>query len=186
MPKHKGKGKNGGRASKKLKTCGPCNLSAALTDNCDKYQDLVKDGKEFTDDVLSVQTHPFTTAKISNLVNAEFLSELGAELQSLDLTEKDNDLYKFRQTDELNQVELPAISAFRRMLLQQLKPIISRMIGCELTDKLALFGARYERTDYLLCHDDELEGRRVAFIMYLVPECWGLGDGGNLELFTTG
>ena len=33
-------------------------------------------------------------------------------------------------------------------------------------------------TDTLLCHDDELEGRRIAFIYYLVPE-WTKEDGGT-------
>ena len=37
-------------------------------------------------------------------------------------------------------------------------------------------------TDHLLCHDDELEGRRVAFILYLVPP-WSEQDGGHLDLF---
>lgn len=38
--------------------------------------------------------------------------------------------------------------------------------------------------DVLLCHDDELEGRRVAFILYLVPP-WDVNDGGTLDLFST-
>lgn len=38
--------------------------------------------------------------------------------------------------------------------------------------------------DVLLCHDDELEGRRVAFILYLVPP-WQSSDGGTLDLYTT-
>ena len=33
--------------------------------------------------------------------------------------------------------------------------------------------------DTLLCHDDELEGRRIAFIYYLLPE-WTREDGGKL------
>ncbi|XP_077862401.1 prolyl 3-hydroxylase OGFOD1-like [Saccoglossus kowalevskii] len=44
--------------------------------------------------------------------------------------------------------------------------------------------AKYEYTDVLLCHDDELEGRRIAFILYLVPH-WDIKDGGNLDLFET-
>ena len=32
-------------------------------------------------------------------------------------------------------------------------------------------------TDYLLCHDDQLEGRIVAFIFYLIPD-WTPQDGG--------
>ncbi|ETE59203.1 2-oxoglutarate and iron-dependent oxygenase domain-containing protein 1, partial [Ophiophagus hannah] len=38
--------------------------------------------------------------------------------------------------------------------------------------------------DTLLCHDDELEGRRIAFILYLVPP-WEKQDGGTLDLFCT-
>lgn len=38
--------------------------------------------------------------------------------------------------------------------------------------------------DVLLCHDDELEGRRVAFILYLVPP-WHCSDGGTLDLYST-
>ena len=37
--------------------------------------------------------------------------------------------------------------------------------------------------DVLLCHDDELEGRRIAFIYYLVPHSWQAADGGALQLF---
>ncbi|XP_047737201.1 prolyl 3-hydroxylase OGFOD1, partial [Hyalella azteca] len=42
----------------------------------------------------------------------------------------------------------------------------------------------YLHTDALLCHDDELEGRRVAFILYLGD--LGAGDGGSLDLFDGG
>ena len=36
--------------------------------------------------------------------------------------------------------------------------------------------------DVLLCHDDELDTRRIAFILYLVPP-WKEEDGGALDLF---
>lgn len=38
-------------------------------------------------------------------------------------------------------------------------------------------------SDVLLCHDDELDGRRIAYILYLVDEDWSSSDGGNLDLF---
>lgn len=59
------------------------------------------------------------------------------------------------------------------------------MTGIELNEKLALFYAEYRGTDHLLCHDDELEGRRVAFIIYLAPD-WSEVDGGSLDLFSVG
>jgi Rps23 Pro-64 3,4-dihydroxylase Tpa1-like proline 4-hydroxylase len=57
------------------------------------------------------------------------------------------------------------------------------MTGIELNEKLALFYAEYKTTDHLLCHDDELEGRRIAFILYLSPQ-WSEEDGGTLDLFS--
>ena len=38
--------------------------------------------------------------------------------------------------------------------------------------------AIYSDAHYLLCHDDELEGRRIAYIIYLTPEDWTEADGG--------
>lgn len=52
-----------------------------------------------------------------------------------------------------------------------------------LTKDVAISAAIYESTDRLLCHDDELEGRRIAFILYMVPEDWSAEDGGHLDLF---
>lgn len=44
------------------------------------------------------------------------------------------------------------------------------------------YGVRWTIADALLCHDDELEGRRIAFILYLVPP-WDRSLGGTLDLY---
>ena len=45
-------------------------------------------------------------------------------------------------------------------------------------------GQIYRQGGNLLCHDDDLEGRRIAFILYLVEPDWCEGkDGGQLDLF---
>ncbi|XP_033896237.3 prolyl 3-hydroxylase OGFOD1 isoform X2 [Acipenser ruthenus] len=54
----------------------------------------------------------------------------------------------------------------------------------ELENTVDISCAKYEYTDVLLCHDDELEGRRIAFILYLVPP-WDRSDGGTLDLYST-
>lgn len=42
----------------------------------------------------------------------------------------------------------------------------------------------YDQGSRLLCHDDALEGRRIAYILYLVEdEAWTEKDGGSLDLF---
>ena len=64
------------------------------------------------------------------------------------------------------------------------------MTGIELSPaKTDVTSSKYEHTDYLLCHDDDIHddekqhGRRIAFIYYLVPDDWSLSDGGHLDLF---
>lgn len=60
---------------------------------------------------------------------------------------------------------------------------MSKVTGIELNETIDSFGSRYWQGNQLLCHDDELEGRRIAFIFYLVPHDWTENDGGKLELF---
>lgn len=65
------------------------------------------------------------------------------------------------------------------------------MTGIELSStKIDVTSSKYEYSDYLLCHDDDIHdvnnfGRRFAFIYYLVPSDWNQdgSDGGNLDLF---
>lgn len=59
----------------------------------------------------------------------------------------------------------------------------------ELTDikglhsNIDISSAIYQDGSYLQCHDDKLEGRRIAYIYYLVPPDWSEKDGGELSLF---
>ena len=43
--------------------------------------------------------------------------------------------------------------------------------------------AIYDDSSYLLCHDDDLAERRIAYIIYFVSEDWDAVDGGALDLF---
>ena len=59
------------------------------------------------------------------------------------------------------------------------------MCVCLNFTQVDLFSALYGPTDHLLCHNDELQDRRVAFILYLVDRDWAVEDGGLLEFFDT-
>ena len=65
---------------------------------------------------------------MKNILEPGFMESLKEEIQGLELKEKNNDLYKFHQSGELNKVNLPALQGFRNMLLEQLKPIISKVL----------------------------------------------------------
>ncbi|XP_062997589.1 prolyl 3-hydroxylase OGFOD1 [Elgaria multicarinata webbii] len=128
---------------------------------------------------------PFHHCIIPNFIQNEgFLEGLQKELLSLDFHEKCNDLYKFKQSDDLKKRGEPHIAALRKVLFEEFQAWLSEVAQVELESTVDLSCAKYEYTDTLLCHDDELEGRRIAFILYLVPP-WDKNDGGTLDLFST-
>ena len=45
-------------------------------------------------------------------------------------------------------------------------------------------GTLYESGDFLLCHDDKLEGRKIAYVFYLT-ENFKEKDGGSFVLFNS-
>nr|KAG5685331.1 hypothetical protein BaRGS_003222 [Batillaria attramentaria] len=114
---------------------------------------------------------PFRHVRLPNFISdREFVADLITELQSLDMQDKNNDLYKFKQ-----------VQVFQEQLLPWLRDVTES----PLNDKVDLFCSQYDYTDTLLCHDDELEERHIAFIYYLVPQLWSSEDGGTLDLFDT-
>ncbi|XP_015729330.1 prolyl 3-hydroxylase OGFOD1 isoform X2 [Coturnix japonica] len=88
------------------------------------------------------------------------------------------------QSEELGARPEPHVSALRRALSGTLRAWLEAVTHIELEPSIDISCAKYESTDVLLCHDDELEGRRIAFILYLVPP-WEKSDGGTLDLFST-
>uniref|UniRef100_A0A8C6UKM5 Prolyl 3-hydroxylase OGFOD1 n=1 Tax=Neogobius melanostomus TaxID=47308 RepID=A0A8C6UKM5_9GOBI len=138
----------------------------------------------FTGD-LELDCHPFPHCIIRNFIEEEdFVDNLQKELLELNFNQKSNDLYKFKQSDDLKKRDEPHIQGIRSMLFQKFRPWLEGMLGVELESTVDISCAKYEYTDVLLCHDDELEGRRVAFILYLVPH-WEGSDGGTLDLYET-
>ncbi|XP_076439977.1 prolyl 3-hydroxylase OGFOD1-like [Babylonia areolata] len=135
---------------------------------------------------VEVFTTPFRHASLPNFVpDKEYLEQLIVELSSLDMNEKNNDLYKFKQSMELKHVNSPCINIFRDILQEQLLPWFRDVTRFPLNDKVDMFCSNYDYTDTLLCHDDELEERYIAYIYYLVPDSWCQEDGGTLDLFDT-
>ncbi|XP_053556280.1 prolyl 3-hydroxylase OGFOD1 [Bombina bombina] len=138
-----------------------------------KFGSLVLDCTPFPHGVI----RPF-------LKNSEFLEELKKELLRLNFHPKSNDLYKFQQSEDLKSRKESHISSLRHLLYEEFRHFLSEITGVDLENTTDISCAQYNYTDTLLCHDDELEGRRFAFILYLVPD-WAEKDGGSLDLYDT-
>jgi len=135
---------------------------------------------------------PFPHCTIENFVDSQFLAAMLDELKNLDYASKNNDLYNFSQSEEdLKCVTFPLVTHFRELLyspatvaaLSQISGI--PLYGLDSPSQPDFFAAVYSDKSRLLCHDDELEGRRIAFIVYLAEEGWADADGGQLDLFNT-
>ncbi|XP_012736449.2 prolyl 3-hydroxylase OGFOD1 [Fundulus heteroclitus] len=134
---------------------------------------------------LELDCSPFPHCIIKNFLSSQtFVENLQRELLELNFNEKSNDLYKFKQSDDLKKRKEPHIAATRAALFGRFRSWLGDVLGVELEPTVDISCAKYEYTDVLLCHDDELEGRRVAFILYLVPP-WQSSDGGSLDLYST-
>jgi prolyl 3-hydroxylase /prolyl 3,4-dihydroxylase len=100
--------------------------------------------------------------------------------------EKRSDLFQFSQTVDLSEVDDLVLRAFYEFLASpEFAMWVSRICGVRLrSGALDVFGAKYQKTDYLLCHDDRLARRKVAYIFYF-GDSFGVRDGGELELFSS-
>ncbi|KAG1694108.1 Prolyl 3-hydroxylase OGFOD1 [Nymphon striatum] len=112
------------------------------------------------------------------------LAELTKQLDCLKFKEKNNDLFNFKQSSDLKKVKFPAIKAFRNIMYHDFHAWLKEMTAIQLFEEVSMSCSQYDYTDVLLCHDDELENRRIAFIFYLVPDDWTEKDGGKLDLFS--
>jgi len=106
-------------------------------------------------------------------------------LKAQEFISKDTDLFSFQQTHNIAALKN---STIQKTLKELSSPTFRKMMNKIFNVKLQkgavdTFGALYGNGDYLLCHDDELEGRKVAFILYLGQNFTTL-DGGSLALYT--
>ncbi|NXT19529.1 OGFD1 hydroxylase, partial [Syrrhaptes paradoxus] len=135
-------------------------------------------------DAAAVEPVPFRHGVIPGfLAGPAFAEALRDELLGLDFRGRRNDLLSLRQSEELRGRPEPHVAALRHALCEEFRAWLSAVTQIELEPTIDISCAKYEYTDVLLCHDDELEGRRIAFILYLVPP-WEKSDGGTLDLYS--
>lgn len=129
---------------------------------------------------------PFPHVVIENFLSGSSCKRLLSELKRENFTKKDSDLFTFKQTNNLFYSKNPVVAAAVTMFSsRQFSELISRISGIRLkSGAIDVSGALYEKTDCLLCHDDKLEGRKIAFILYL-SESFAAADGGALVFLST-
>ena len=124
---------------------------------------IVEMNKEFNNN------RPFKHIFITEFLKKDKAEELEKALRGENFERKESDLFRFSQTYDLQDSESQIILEFANLLESaEFAEFIGKIVGVQLRQgALDLFGSLYENTDYLLCHDDLLEDRKIAYLLYL-------------------
>ncbi|ODM97004.1 Prolyl 3-hydroxylase OGFOD1 [Orchesella cincta] len=145
---------------------------------------LWENGDNINDEKLKIQHKPFRHGEIHDFVNnRDFVDEFRKLFSKIEFHEKASDLFQFKQSDDLNSVVDPCVYAINEYLTMKVLPFLKSLTGLPLNQTIDMFLSIYTQTDFLLCHDDELDSRRIAFIWYLSEE-WSEDFGGTLDLYS--
>lgn len=114
-----------------------------------------------------MQEKPFPHIIIKNFLSQEEFERLRHVIENTTFTRKDSDLFSLEQTHELSGN--PELEFFKEKLLS-----IDTSELAEGLSEVSMAAMRYNETDYLLCHDDQLEERKIAYLLYVqAPEKGG-------------
>lgn len=134
---------------------------------------------------LEIISKPFKVCRLSNFLrDKKIIENLKNELENHNHIRKDLDLYQFEKTEDLFCAPDKCIQILNKSFREDLVSWMKSNTNIELNGKVSMSSARYYNTDYLLCHDDNMDDRRIAYIFYLTND-WSKKDGGALDLFDT-
>ena len=129
-------------------------------------------------------SEPFRNLSIPNFLDEKLARKIKNALKKEEYYIEENDLYKFQRTIDFKHLNNKALKEFKNNLLsEEFISYIENLTKTKLKrNKIDLHSLKLLNTYYLLCHDDDVLGRKIAFILNL-SENWSKKDGGNLELF---
>ena len=130
-----------------------------------------------------VKQQPFPYLELPDFFHFEKAVEIVKALTEELFEPKEADLFQFKQTADLRSTQNQILQSFRKFLAStEFTSYISYITSTTLKPRhLDASGTLYEDTDYLLCHDDRLDTRTIAYFYYL--SSLEKNDGGGLNLF---
>jgi Rps23 Pro-64 3,4-dihydroxylase Tpa1-like proline 4-hydroxylase len=141
----------------------------------------------FSDEKSGTINDVYPVVYFYNFLPTELYDKLKVELGEIDtFRKKHSDLFRFSQTGDLVSHSSNTLDKVKELLLNDFVKDVESIISRPLSrTQIDLSSQRYEKDEYLLTHDDRLDSRRVAFVLYLVDEDYDRADGGALEFFST-
>jgi phosphatidylinositol glycan class S len=125
-------------------------------------------------------TTPFPHVVIEGFLPRQDAAKALAALRATPMERKEADLFSFAQTRELKRSNDPGIKRFLERLWTDGRAHAETLYGRKLRS-IDAGGFTYSLGDHLLCHDDGVSSRKVAYIYYL--NSMPARDGGALALY---
>lgn len=135
--------------------------------------------KELSQQFLN--NNPFPHLILPDFLPKEIFQQVKKAVAEIQFTKKTSDLFQFRQSADFQSIKKPLIQKLRTELIAAI-PFFQTITATKIKpNTIDLAASIYEDTDFLLCHDDRLENRAIAFIFYL--STLKKGQGGALVLY---
>lgn len=129
-----------------------------------------------------IKNKPFSNVIIKNFLEKEDAVLLRDEVLKEDYSLKFSDLFCFYQTNDLNYSNKKRIKEFLSLVnSKEVHYFLEGVTSKKIKKHADTFSSIYTKTNYLLCHDDLIEKRKIAYILYL-GDNFTKKDGGALVL----
>lgn len=137
---------------------------------------------------------PYKHAVVDDLFSPSLLRKVYHEINQLQFTRKETDIYKINQTGDLANIDglegeekeaLKSLNQLKQALYSsEFKTFVQEVTGCgEMSMVQDLSINKYSPGCHLLNHDDVIGSRLVSYILYLPDEEVCSNGGGKLELY---
>ena len=118
---------------------------------------------------------PYGYVLIENFLNKRTAKEILEVLKKEKFEHKECDLFSLNQTNDFASIGKGILKEFYYFMKSgEFVKWLGGITGIKLKTRIDMSGSLYKSCDYLLCHDDRLEGRKIAFVYYL-SKCKGGG-----------
>lgn len=126
---------------------------------------------------------PFPHLVLKDFFLKDKLKKVLEEIHKEDYVERNSDLFQFRQSSDLLEINNQILKEFYLFFSsKEFRDYISNITNINL-NAIDMSAFIYSQTDYLLPHDDQLEGRKIAYVVNLSD--FKRKDGGRLQLFSS-
>lgn len=130
-----------------------------------------------------LKAKPYPHFVLKDFLNKNKISELRKAVLEEQFEKQDMDLFSFYNTKELKFSNKDILKEFAHLLSSKnFFNLVKKLTNEKNLENIDMHAHLYKQGDYLLFHDDVVEGRKIAYILY-ISEGFSAKDGGKLELY---